>query len=127
MARTKRRLTQAEFDAIKPFLTTINENRQKAAEMYLVHGHTYQQAAEPFNWTRQAVFDSVNKVWEKHQEYKAAQTIESRATSGILLPPGWERVTLIAPSSLIASFREKIAEASNADTSQKKTRTKTKK
>lgn len=106
MVRTKRRLTQTEFNAVKPFLT-ISENRQAAAESFLVHGLTYEAAAKPFDWTRQAVFDAVKQVWKKHLDLKTAQSIESN--EGLLLPPGWEKVTLIAPSCLIAKFREDIA------------------
>lgn len=114
MVRAKRRLTQTEFNAVKPFLK-ISEDRQSAAEMFLVHGKTYEAAAKPFDWTRQAVFDAVKQVWKKHLDLKTAQSIESN--EGLLLPPGWEKVTFIAPSCLIAKFREDIANYSKNEAS----------
>ncbi|WP_395009162.1 TrfB-related DNA-binding protein [Undibacterium sp.] len=127
MVRTKRRLTQTEFNAVKPFLK-ISEDRQSAAEMFLVHGKTYEAAAKPFDWTRQAVFDAVKQVWKKHLDLKTAQTIESN--EGLLLPPGWVKITLIAPSCLVAKFRDDIANYSkneiNSSTESNTTTKKTK-
>jgi hypothetical protein len=55
------------------------------------------------------VHECVNAVWKAFERYHASQA--AAAKSSALLPPGWEQVTLIAPSSLIAKFRLDIAEA----------------
>lgn len=108
--RTKKRLTASEFKALEPLLKNISEDRRKAAYAVLVDGITMQAAAIPYGWSRQAVFDCVKQVWKAFLEYRDAQSIE--AQEGLLLPAGWEKVTLIAPTALISHFREEIAKAS---------------
>jgi hypothetical protein len=107
MALSKRRMTAAEFDAITPMLH-ISRERIDAARAALVDGHTQQSIATPRGWTRQAVNDAVNAVWKKLNEFQAAQS--KSASSAVLLPPGWEQVTLIAPRALIEKFRAELAE-----------------
>lgn len=107
--KAQRRMTGVEFDAIRPLLN-ISEDRIKAARMALVDGQTMQGIANVFGWTRQAVFAAVNVVWRAAERYHESQRAANSA--GTLLPPGWEQVTLIAPSSLIAKFRAEIALAS---------------
>ena len=102
-------MTRAEFEAVRPLLK-ISEDRIEAARAVLVEGQTLQALGERFGWSRQAVFDAVNAVWRTLESYHESQRAESNA--GTLMPPGWERVTLIAPSHLIAKFRGEIAEAS---------------
>lgn len=45
--------------------------------------------------------------------------VTGHRVAGALLPPGWEQVTLIAPSHLIAKFRGEIAQASPQPESKK--------
>ena len=63
MAISKRRVTAAEFDAVKPLLH-ISPDRIDAARAALVDGLTHQQIASPHGWTRQAVNDAVTVVWK---------------------------------------------------------------
>jgi hypothetical protein len=119
MALSKRRMTAAEFDAITPMLH-ISQERIDAARAALVDGHTQQSIATPRGWTRQAVNDSVNIVWKKLQEFRAAQSKSS--SSVVLLPPGWEQVTLIAPTALIEKFRAEIAEYASSSRVARKNR-----
>lgn len=102
-------MTGAEFEAIRPLLK-ISEARIEAARAALVEGQTLQALGERFGWSRQAVGDAVSTVWRTLESYHQSQRAASNA--GTLMPPGWERVTLIAPSHLIAKFRGEIAEAS---------------
>ena len=107
--KASRRMTAAEFDAVRPLLK-ISEDRISAARAVLVDGQTLQATATRFGWTsRNTVFECVNAVWKVSEKYRAAQAAAARAAT--LLPPGWEQVTLIAPSALIARFRLEIAEA----------------
>ena len=107
--KASRRMTAAAFDAVRPLLK-ISEDRISAARAVLVDGQTLQATATRFGWTsRNTVFECVNAVWKVSEKYRAAQAAAARAAT--LLPPGWEQVTLIAPSALIARFRLEIAEA----------------
>lgn len=106
--RVKRRMAAAEFEAVRPLLR-ISEDRINAARAALVDGDTLQAVATVYGWSRQAVGDAVDAVWRAYEMYQESQ--RAAANAGALLPPGWEQVTLIAPSSLIAKFRAEIAQA----------------
>jgi hypothetical protein len=106
MAISKRRMTATDFEAVRPLLR-ISEERINAARAALVDGRTHQEIAAPHGWTRQAVNDSVTAVWRVLSDYRKAQA--KSAGAGLLLPPGWEQVTLIAPKALIEKFRAEIA------------------
>lgn len=107
MAISKRRITASEFEAIRPLLQHISQERIAAARAALVEGAAHQAIAAPYGWTRQAVNDAVTVVWKVLQDYRTGQS--KSANSGLLLPPGWEQVTLIAPTELISQFRAEIA------------------
>jgi hypothetical protein len=106
----KRRLTQAEFDTIRPLIRMTPE-RVESARLVLVDGMTYEAAGRlrpgPKPYTRQAVGDAVGIVLRVHESYLATQEVADHA--GKVLPPGWEAVTLVAPSALIAEFRARVA------------------
>lgn len=106
MANSRRRVTAAEFDAIRPLLR-ISQDRIDAARAALVDGLAQQTIATPYGWTRQAVNDAVTVVWNTLSKYRASQS--NSANAGVLLPPGWELVTLVAPTCLIEKFRSEIA------------------
>lgn len=107
--KATRRMTGAEFDAVRPLLR-IAEDRIAAARAVLVDGQTLQGTATRFGWaSRNTVHECVNAVWKAFERYHESQAAAARSSA--LLPPGWEQVTLIAPSSLIAKFRLEISEA----------------
>lgn len=106
MAISKRRVTGAEFDAVRPLLR-ISEDRIEAARAALVDGLAHQSIATPHGWTRQAVNDAVTVVWKTLQAFREAQGKSTNA--GVLLPPGWTQVTLVSPTFLIDKFRAEIA------------------
>lgn len=114
--RVRRRMTAIEFEIIRPFLK-ISDDRIKAARAAMVDGKTHQSIGDDFGWTKQAVGDAVSHVWRVLQSYHESQ---AAAANAALLPPGWEQVILIAPSELVAKFREEIALVSS--TPIKKTR-----
>lgn len=105
--RAKRRMTAADFEAVRPLLK-MSADRAEAARLALVEGQTLQGVATVYGWSRQAVGDAVDAVWRVFGLYNESQ--RAAANAGALLPPGWEQVTLIAPSTLIARFRAEIAE-----------------
>ena len=79
------------------------------AKAYIVEGRTMPAIGEAFGCSRQAVNDAVTTVWRKIETYRESQRTE--AAGNVLLPPGWESVTLIAPSHLVSKFRLEIAQA----------------
>lgn len=107
--RAKRRMTGAEFEAVRPLLN-ISDDRIEAARAALVDGQTLQALGDRYGWSRQAVGDAVSTVWRTLESYHASQ--RAAANAGALLPPGWEQITLIAPTHLIDKFRGEIAQAS---------------
>jgi hypothetical protein len=96
-----------EFDSVRPLLN-ISDDRIKAACSVLVDGETYQSVAERFGWSRQAVGDSVNVVWRTFLKFQKAQDAAA-VKAGVPLPLGWERVELVAPSSMIVEFKKEVA------------------
>lgn len=109
--KAKRRMTGAEFEALRPLLK-ISDERVQAARLALVDGQTLQGVANLYGWSRQAVGDAVKVVWKTFERYHESQ--RAAASAGALMPPGWEQVTLIAPTALIAKFRAEIADAAPA-------------
>lgn len=108
--KATRRLAAAEFEAVRPLLTHLAAPRIAAARSVLVDGQSMQAVATAHGWAaRSTVLDCVDAVWKVLSAYREAQAAEARA--GVLLPPGWEQVTLVAPSALIARFRNEIAAA----------------
>jgi len=110
-------MISAEFEAVRPFLK-ISDDRINAARAALVDGLTLQTVGDRYGWSRQAVGDAVGAVWRALENYHQSQ--RAAANAGALLPPGWEQVTLIAPSHLIAKFRAEIAKASPQPTTKEK-------
>jgi hypothetical protein len=122
MAREKRRMTQADFDAVLPLLKNVSKDRCEAAKSALVDGETLAVVAARHGCTRQAINNTVNTFWQKATDYHEAQ--RATANAGVLLPPGWEQVTLIAPRSLVEKFRSEIAAAATLSSSDQKRSTK---
>lgn len=111
-----------EFDSIRPLLN-ISDDRIQAARSVLVDNATYQAVANRYGWTRQAVGESVNAVWRTLLKYRETQNVAANAD--VSLPKGWERVELVAPSTMIAKFRMEIDQASRSQTGKPKPAKKT--
>ena len=103
----KRRMTAIEFETLRPWLR-ISDERVEAARLALVDGLTLQAVGDRFGWSRQAVGDSVRVVWAALESHHASQRAAAQAEGK--LPPGWEQVTLVAPSELVRRFRREVAE-----------------
>ena len=108
---TKRRMSAVEFESVRHLLN-ISDDRIKAARSVLVDGETYQHAANQFGWSRQAVGDTINVVWRTLLKYRKAQSMGASADES--LPPGWERVELVAPSAMIAKFKKEVDKVSRS-------------
>jgi hypothetical protein len=107
----KRHMTATEFEAVRPFLN-ISAERVEAARLVLVESSTMQLAGKQFGKSRQTVNDAVAVVWKIFGRFQAAQQAQARAEG--LIPSGWEKMTVIAPSPMIARFRAEIAAVQGA-------------
>ncbi len=103
-------MAEVEFEAIRPLLN-ISDVHIAATRSYLVDGETFRTIAERHGWSHQAVADSVNGVWNTFQKYLEGQQV-ARSIASVPLPPGWERVELVAPSHLIVKFKKQVAKVS---------------
>ena len=115
--RNKMKMMAIEFDSIRPLLN-ISDDRIQAARSALVDNETYQAVANRYGWTRQAVGDSVDVVWRTLLKYR--ETLNVAANTDESLPTGWERVELVAPSTMIAKFRMEIDQASRSQSGKPK-------
>jgi hypothetical protein len=110
--RGKRRMTAVEYASLQPLLN-ISGERREAARQALVEGRTWRVVANQYGWSAQAVGDTVNVVWKTLEAFREAQRA---ASVSVLLPAGWEQVTLIAPSCLVEKFRTELAALSPTGT-----------
>lgn len=113
MRQSKKRITATEFESVLPLLN-MTESRIAAARSALVDGETFQAVGDRLGCTRQAIYDAVGTVWRVWEKYLEAQrTQEAQRTDAnaelVIMPPGWEKVTLIAPTHLITKFKTEIA------------------
>ena len=67
-------MNAVEFESVRHLLN-ISDERIKAARSVLVDGETYQNAANQFGWSRQAVGDTINVVWRTLLKYRKAQSM----------------------------------------------------
>ncbi len=100
-----------EFEALQHLLQhTLSADRIAAARMVMVDGNSYQEAADKFAVTRQAVWKTVQRMRETLQVYKEACVIEEAAIDRTL-PRGWRRATITAPAAIV---ERSLAEAQAA-------------
>lgn len=106
MRTIRRRLTAMEFDALLPLLR-ISADRRVAARAALVDGKSFASIAKAYGWTPQAVNGAVTAVWRTLERYQ--ESLRMKENAEMVLPPGWERVTLVLPSSMVAWIRVEVA------------------
>jgi hypothetical protein len=106
--RTKRKTTEKEFNSVIPLLS-ISTDRISAAKKVMVEGRTLQSVADEYGLSRQSIDGSITAVWSTIQKYREAQS--ATLTGGLIMPPGWEQVTLVAPKQLIDKFRLELESA----------------
>lgn len=110
--RKKRYMTDSEFQAVRPLLN-ISQNRIDAAYSALVLGVVLQRIADQYGWSRQAVNDAANVVWNTLTAYRLAQEAEVKALNR-LLPDGWEMLSIAAPVDLIEKIKQEVSTRTNA-------------
>lgn len=94
----KARMTQAEFDALRPNFGRITADTIEVAHVVLVQGVTPADAAVRYSMSRQRIHGII-------QRFRAAAQA---------VPTGWRRVEIWLPPELAAEV-EKMAEKARAD------------
>jgi len=110
-ARKSRHMTASEFEAVRPLLN-ISKDRIDAAYSALVLGEVLQRIADQYGWSRQAVNDAANVVWNTLTAYRLAQQAEVKALNQHL-PDGWEMLSIAAPVDLIEEFKQEVSRRTN--------------
>jgi len=117
MRVSKRRVTAEEFDSVLPQLG-FAPAKIEAVRKAMVDGVPGVTVAEEYDINPTGLSISMARVWkllgkeapqakEKKKAVRVAE--ESSLLGGLLLPPGWQQVTLVAPSSMIEKIRSEIA------------------
>jgi hypothetical protein len=101
--RAKKRLTEAQFDSVRPFLG-ISEKRIRSAYEAMVLGKPMTAISQEAGWCKQAVSKTVGIVWETHQRLQ--EGIGTRKSKRLtLLPPGWTEITLVVPDDVAEKIK----------------------
>ena len=103
------RMTALEFAAFRPSLRN-DPTRIEVARLVLVEGWTHEAAGQAYGLSRQNVTDLMKLVGKAHERYVSAQEEVDRAVAA-MLPPDWERATVVAPKALVAKLRDDAAKA----------------
>lgn len=74
---TKKRMTEAEFAAVRPFLK-ISSQRIDAARAVMVGGTAMTAVGESYGWTKQAVNNAVTAVWVVYGSYVKSLEVAER-------------------------------------------------
>lgn len=77
MKRESQSITLIEFEAIKPLLK-LSDDRIEAARLVLFENMTMEAAGKQFNWSKQHISKTVNKVLEILIAYRTAKKIEQK-------------------------------------------------
>lgn len=100
-------MTAQEFEAVRPSLK-MRHDLVAAARAVLVDGLSYRAAQAQLDLSSpNSVLQAVNQVWSAAEQLSPEQRAVASST---VVPPGWEQVTLIAPTDLIAWFRVQLAQ-----------------
>lgn len=110
MKRTEqynKRLTKDEFDfCLKHSDTKFREKTIDIGRRYLVDGEAMISIANKYDISRQAVSNNIMEFWDIYERLLSNDTAIIDGNDE--LPIGWETVTLNAPKSLIADFKNQL-------------------
>lgn len=118
-ATNKKMISEQEFDFLKVYLKAIDEERINIAKDVLVYGLKPSEVAEKYGISRQRVSLNTARVWEAYEFDREVAEKRNLVTAAIhlsiekpnnnmIIPAGWEQVTLLAPSSLVNKFRLEV-------------------
>lgn len=109
LQRVVRRLTPIEFEAARALVNKMSDARVAAARSVLVDGASLQSASDAQGWvSRNTAHEAAQRIWAAHE--RAQELAQEADAARALLPPGWEQVTLVAPTSLIRQWRKQVAD-----------------
>lgn len=104
-----RSMSEIEFEALRPLMKNLSDDRLDAARAALVAGESFAVIAPRHGWkSRQAVGSVVAAVWDKHLQFQEAMRLMGGLED---LPEGWERVTIDAPKELVSKFLVQVEKA----------------
>ncbi len=103
---SSRRVTAEQFDAVRPYLSSLSEKRIEQARLAMVDGALLKDIADREGVSPNAISKLVRQVWETLER----QNILTTESELEVLPPGWERVTLTAPKDFIERIRAELAD-----------------
>ena len=115
----KKLLSEQEFDFLRVYLKTIDEVRLNMAKDVLVHGIKPSVVAETYKVSRQRVSMNTAIVWKAYEFDReiaeqrnlvtaAIHVSTEKPNNNMIIPAGWEQVTLLAPSSIVNKFRLEV-------------------
>ncbi|MBS0571860.1 MAG: hypothetical protein JSS08_01205 [Proteobacteria bacterium] len=100
MAHEIKRLSAAEFEALRHLMTNVGTAQIDAARLVLVDEMGYQEAGDAIGISRQTVWKAVKGMMETWERYCEARSLEEAAQMR-KLPRGWKRATITAPAAVI--------------------------
>jgi len=115
---SKRRLSAAAFQRLRPWLVNIEVRRVHAAYLSVVEGKRQEEIAKEYKWSQQGVSNAVATVWKRVEQAIEAgfdpddDTPLPGKASDIMQNPvtdGWVTATITAPSELVEKFMAEIA------------------
>lgn len=107
-----RRASAEQFAAVLPHLTSIADKRIEQARLAIVDGVQLNEIAEQAGVSPNAISKLVRQVWETMQRENIIAPEEGEE----VLPPGWERVTMVAPKEFIERMKSELAAHVRAST-----------
>lgn len=96
---SKRSLTHAEFELVKPYLHRISPERQHIAYQALVLDLAHSKLADENKISRQLIQQLTKNVMNKFEKIKPIG-------EGIITPEGWSKVTFFGPLELMNELKE---------------------
>lgn len=94
---TKKRMTAAEFEAVRPFVK-IAAQRVEAARAVMVDGATMIAVGKTYGWTKQAVDNAVRVVWSAYESYNQSKEVTARIEAAQLSDVASETVDADLPT-----------------------------
>ncbi|VVN27056.1 hypothetical protein PS623_04589 [Pseudomonas fluorescens] len=77
-----RTMSAAQFEAVRPFLSSLSVERIEAARLAMVEEKKFDDIRKQFDWqSRQAVDRAVSIVWKVFQKYQESQAAVSQLTA----------------------------------------------
>lgn len=119
---SKKQISEEEFNVLLVHLKTIDQVRLDMAKDVLVHGLKPSEVAKKYEVSPQRISMNTSVVWKAYEYERELNEMRGLVTAAVhissekpknnlVVPAGWEQVTLLAPSSLVNKFRLEVQES----------------